>query len=322
VNRIGTTSRPCTRARSTCKGESASETIGFIGLGIMGKPMARNLMKAGYDLVVLDVDPRAADELVVVGAAAAGSPAEVTARARRIFTMLPNGSAVEEVVTGPQGVLSAASADTVLVDMSSVSPETARSIAAALAARGARCLDAPVSGGEPGAVSGELVIMVGGPTDVFAETKPLFDVLGKSAVLVGAHGSGQIAKLVNQLLVATHLEAMAEGLLLAVRAGVDPRLVLDAIRGGLADSNVLSAKAPMLLARNFTPGARISLHSKDLKNVLATAHGLGLSLPVAEIIDGMFDSLIAEGKGGLDHAALAQAVETLNGIEIRMPTSK
>ena len=299
-----------------------SETIGFIGLGIMGKPMARNLMKAGYDLVVLDVDPRAAQELVTLGARAARSPAEVTANARRVFTMLPSGSAVEEVVCGQRGVLGAANADTVLVDMSSVSPGTARSIAAALAATGARCLDAPVSGGEPGAVSGELVIMVGGPADVFAETKPLFDVLGKSAVLVGDSGAGQIAKLVNQLLVGAHLEAMAEGLLLAVAAGVDPKLVLDAIRGGLADSNVLSAKAPMLLERNFTPGARISLHSKDLKNVLATAHDLGLSLPVAEMIDGMFDGLMAEGKGGLDHAALAQAVESLNGTEIRMPTSE
>ena len=298
------------------------ETVGFIGLGIMGKPMARNLLKAGYDLVVLDIDSRATAELVAAGAAAAASPAEVTQRARRVLTMLPDGAAVEEVVTGPRGVLSGASADTVLVDMSSVSPETARSIAAALATRGARCLDAPVSGGEPGAVSGELVIMVGGPADVFADTKPLLEVLGKSAVLVGDNGAGQIAKLVNQLLVAAHLEAMAEGLLLAVGAGVDPGLVLDAIKGGLADSNVLAAKAPMLLERDFTPGARITIHSKDLKNVLATAHGLGLSLPVAEMIDGMFDSLIAEGKGGLDHSALALAVEALNDVEIRRPTSE
>ena len=295
-----------------------SEIVGFIGLGIMGKPMARNLMQAGYDLIVLDIDPHAMEELVRAGATPARSPAEVTARASLILTMLPSGSALEEVVTGSQGVLSTATADTVLVDMSSVSPETAKDIAAALAETGARCLDAPVSGGEPGAVMGELVIMVGGPADAFAETKPLFDVLGKSAVLVGGHGAGQMAKLVNQLLVAAHLEAMAEGLLLAVRAGVDPGLVLDAIRGGLADSNVLSAKAPMLLRRDFTPGAKITIHSKDMKNILATAAGLGLSLPVTEMIDGMFDALIAEGKGGLDHAALALAVEALNGTEIRM----
>lgn len=295
------------------------ETVGFIGLGIMGKPMARNLMRAGYDLIVLDIDPCAMEEFVAAGATAARSPDEVAERARRILTVLPDGLAVEEVVTGPQGVLDAATADTVLVDMSSVSPETARSMATALAGRGAQCLDAPVSGGEPGAVAGELVIMVGGPARVFAEIKPLFDVLGKSAVLVGDHGAGQIAKLVNQLLVAAHLEAMAEALLLAARAGVDPRLVLDAIRGGLADSNVLSAKAPMLLERDFTPGARIAIHSKDMKNILASAHGLGLSLPVAEMIDGMFDVLIAEGKGGFDHAALALAVEALSGTEIRMP---
>jgi 2-hydroxy-3-oxopropionate reductase len=306
------------RLKHVQRRESVSEIVGFIGLGIMGKPMARNLLRAGYDLVVLDIDPHAMEELVRVGATPAHSPAEVTTRAPHVLTMLPSGSAVEEVVTGSQGVLSAATADTVLVDMSSVSPETARTIAAALAGRGARCLDAPVSGGEPGAVTGELVIMVGGPADVFAETKPLFDVLGKSSVLVGDHGAGQTAKLVNQLLVAAHLEAMAEGLLLAARAGVDPGLVLDAIRGGLADSNVLSAKAPMLLRRDFTPGAKITIHSKDMKNILATAHGLGLSLPVAEMIDGMFDALIAEGKGGLDHAALALAVEALNGAEIRM----
>ena len=230
--------------------------------------------------------------------------------------MLPNGTAVEEVVLGPQGVLSVATADTVLIDMSSVAPETARGLAAPLAEKGARSLDAPVSGGEPGAVAGELVIMVGGPADVFEKARPLFDVLGKSAVLVGDHGAGQVAKLVNQLLVGAHLEAMAEGLLLAARAGVAPRLVLDAIKGGLADSNVLTAKAPMLLKRDFTPGARITIHSKDMKNILATAHRLGLSLPVAEMVDGMFDALIAEGKGGFDHGALALAVEALNGTEI------
>jgi 2-hydroxy-3-oxopropionate reductase len=299
-----------------------SETIGFIGLGIMGKPMARNLLRAGHDLVVLDIDRRAVEELVADGAVAADSPADAATRAGRIITMLPSGAALEDVVNGPRGVLAAAGTDTVLVDMSSVSPETARSIAAALMARGAACLDAPVSGGEPGAVAGELVIMVGGPADVFAATKPLFDVLGKSAVLVGASGAGQTAKLVNQLLVAAHLEAMAEGLLLAVSAGVDPRSVLRAIKGGLADSNVLSAKAPMLLERDFTPGARVAIHSKDMKNILATAHELGLVLPVAEMIDGMFDALIAEGKAGLDHSALAQAVEGLNGVEIRTPPTE
>ena len=296
-----------------------SETIGFIGLGIMGKPMARNLMKAGHDLVVLDIDPRASEELLAEGARAAGSPADVAAQARRVITMLPNGSALEDVVAGARGVLTAADPDTVLIDMSSVSPETAKGIAAALAARSAACLDAPVSGGESGAVAGELVIMAGGPAEVFAAARPLFDVLGKSAVLVGPAGAGQTAKLVNQLLVAAHLEAMAEGLLLAVRSHVDPRLVLQAIKGGLADSNVLSAKAPMLLARDFSPGARITIHSKDMKNVLAAARDLGLSLPVAELLDGMFDALIADGKGGLDHGALAQAVEALNGIEIRSP---
>jgi len=296
-----------------------SETVGFIGLGIMGRPMAMNLLKGGYDLVVRDVDPGATAELVAAGAEAAASPADVAARARTIITMLPSGPVVAEVVMGAHGVLSAATADTLLIDMSSVAPETARHIATALATRGARCLDAPVSGGEPGAVAGELVIMAGGPEEVFAAAGPLFEVLGKSAVLVGDAGAGQTAKLVNQLLVAAHMEAMAEGLLLAVAAGVDPALVLAAIKGGLADSNVLTAKAPMLLARDFTPGARITIHSKDLKNILETAHSLGLTLPVAKMIDGMFDALVAQGKGGLDHSALALAVEALNDAKIRMP---
>ena len=240
----------------------------------------------------------------------------MTDRAPWVVTMLPGGPAVEEVVLGADGVLTAARADTVLVDMSSTSPGTAKTVAAALEARGASSLDAPVSGGEPGAVSGELVIMAGGQPDVFAAAAPLFAALGKRAVLVGPSGAGQTAKLVNQLLVAAHLEAMAEGLALASSAHVDPRLVLEAISGGLADSAVLAAKGPLLLARDFAPGARIEIHRKDMKNVLAAARDLGLTLPVAELLEVMFDTLVGQGKGGLDHVALAQVVEAMNGIEI------
>jgi 2-hydroxy-3-oxopropionate reductase len=292
-------------------------TVGFIGLGIMGRPMARNLLAAGYDLVVSDIVPEAVEELVAAGARAAGSPAEVAARAPVVITVLPGGRELEDVVFSADGILTAATPHTILVDMSSVAPETAWKVAAALAEKGASCLDAPVSGGEPGAVSGELVIMAGGPPDVFAAVEPVFAILGKKAVRVGDWGAGQITKLANQLLVAAHIEVMAEALLLAVKAGVDPALVLEAVEGGLAHSSVLVAKGPMLLARDFTPGARIAIHDKDMKNILATAHELGLKLPVAELVGGMFDRLMAEGKAGLDHGGLALAVEELNGVEIR-----
>jgi 2-hydroxy-3-oxopropionate reductase len=256
-----------------------SETLGFIGLGIMGKPMAKNLLKAGYSLVVYDVVEAPVAELAGLGAAAAVSPADVARRAKTVITMLPDGPEVEAVVAGKDGILEAAGADTVLIDMSSISPTVTKKIAALLAKKGARALDAPVSGGEPGAINAQLAIMVGGPEDLFERTKPVFAALGKSAVLVGDTGAGQITKLVNQVLVAIHLEAMGEALLLAVKAGVDPMKVYEAIKGGLAGSNVLNAKVPLVLARNFKPGFKIRLHQKDIKNALEVAGNLGLDLP-------------------------------------------
>ena len=295
-----------------------SRAIGFIGLGIMGRPMAKNLLATGYELIVLDVDRSAVDELVACGAAAATTPAEVASRAQRIITMLPDGPDVEQVVCGDSGILETATGETVLIDMSSISPTVTRRISAALETKGARCLDAPVSGGEPAAVSGQLAIMVGGPEQLFGEVRPIFDALGASAVLVGGIGSGQVAKLANQLLVAAHLEAMGEALLLAVKAGVDPLKVIAAISGGLAGSNVLNAKALKLLDGDFTPGFKIRLHQKDLKNVLEAAQALELSLPFAEMVKGMLDTLVAEGKGEQDHAGIAQVLEAMNGCAIRL----
>jgi 2-hydroxy-3-oxopropionate reductase len=293
-----------------------SERIGFIGLGIMGKPMAKNLLKAGYPLIVYDVNKTPVEELADLGAHTADSPAAVASQVKKIITMLPDGPEVEAVVTGKNGILEAATPETILIDMSSISPTVTRKIAAALATKGARALDAPVSGGEPGAINAQLAIMVGGPEDLFEGAKPIFAALGKSAVLVGGAGAGQITKLVNQILVAIHLEAMGEALLLAVKAGVDPMKVYEAIKGGLAGSNVLNAKVPLVLARNFKPGFKIRLHQKDLKNALETARNLDLSLPVTEIVRKMVDSLVAQGKGEEDHGGILQFLEQMNKTEI------
>ncbi len=294
-----------------------SETLGFIGLGIMGKPMAKNLIKAGYNLVVYDVVKTPVKELASLGAETADSPAAVARKVKKIITMLPDGPEVEEVVAGPNGILEAATADTVLIDMSSISPTVTKRIAAELARKGARALDAPVSGGEPGAVNAQLAIMVGGPQDLFDEVAPIFAALGKSAALIGDAGAGQTAKLVNQILVGIHLEAMGEALLLAAKADIDPMKVYEAIKGGLAGSNVLNAKVPLVLARNFKPGFKIRLHQKDLKNALEAASNLGLELPAAKMVKAMIDSLVAQGKGDDDHGGVMQYLEEKNKTVVR-----
>jgi len=293
------------------------ERIGFIGLGIMGKPMARNLANAGYKLVVNDIKPSQVEELAGMGATVMDNAADVAKTAKKIITMLPDGPDVEDVVLGKGGIIEAATPETVLVDMSSISPTVTRKIVAALEAKGARALDAPVSGGEPGAIKGELAIMVGGPEDLFDEMKPVFDILGKSAVLVGETGAGQTTKLVNQILVAIHIQAMGEAFLLATKARVDPMKVFEAIKGGLAGSNVLNAKVPLILQRNFKPGFKIRLHQKDLKNALEAAASMGLGLPLTEAVQEMIGSLVAGGKGDDDHGGIIQELESRNQYEIR-----
>ncbi len=291
--------------------------LGFIGLGIMGKPMAKNLIKAGYDLVVRDLHPDHVEEIVSLGAVAADSPAAVAREVSKIILMLPDGPDVEEVVLGKDGIIETAHSETGLIDMSSVSPTVTKKIAGALEAKGARALDAPVSGGEPGAIKGELAIMVGGPEDFFNEIKPVFDVLGKSAVLVGDVGAGQTTKLVNQILVGIHIEAMGEAFLLASQAGVDPLKVFNAIKGGLAGSNVLNAKVPLALERNFTPGFRIRLHQKDLKNALEAAGSLDLDLPLTKKVQEMIGFLVSQGKGDDDHGGIIQELERKNDAIIQ-----
>ena len=294
-----------------------SETLGFIGLGIMGKPMAKNLINAGYKLVVLDINRDAVNEIAGLGAETADSPADVAAKVKNIITMLPDGPEVEDVVLGNNGIIETATSETALVDMSSISPTVTKKIAAALVGKGAQALDAPVSGGEPGAISGQLAIMVGGPENLFNEMKPVFDILGKSAVLVGGTGAGQTTKLVNQILVGIHIEAMGEAFLLATKAGVEPMKVYEAIKGGLAGSNVLNAKVPLVLDRNFKPGFKIRLHQKDLKNALEAAGSLGLSLPVTKTVQEMITTLVESGKGDDDHGGIVQALEEKNGVEIK-----
>ena len=298
-----------------------SSKIGFIGLGIMGKPMSRNLMKAGHELVVYDIVPALVDELVAAGAARGESSKDVAARCGTVVTMLPDGPDVERAVLGPGGVLEGARAGSVVVDMSSISPLVAQKIGAACAARGVEFLDAPVSGGEPKAVDGTLAIMVGGKAEVFAKIEPLLRTMGSSATLTGAVGAGNVTKLANQIIVACNIAAMGEALVLATKAGLDPEVVFNAIKGGLAGSTVLNAKAPMVIGRNFKPGFRIRLHQKDLRNTLQAAEAMKVSLPFTSLVQQMIMALMNEGKGDLDHSAIVNFIEEMARCEVKKPSA-
>ncbi|HOP98543.1 MAG TPA: 2-hydroxy-3-oxopropionate reductase [Verrucomicrobiota bacterium] len=292
-------------------------TVGFIGLGIMGKPMAKNLLKAGFPLVVYDIRPEVVNELVAAGAQAGSSARDVAARSDVVITMLPNSPEVKEAVLGANGVIEGVRADAIVVDMSSIAPATSREVSAQLAARGVRMLDAPVSGGEPKAIDGTLAIMVGGPRDAFDEVKGILEKMGSSVTHVGGIGSGNITKLANQMIVALNIAAVSEALVMATKAGVEPERVYKAIRGGLAGSTVLDAKAPMMLSRNFKPGFRIELHIKDLINATDTARELGAPAPLSAEVLKFFQQLQAQGKGKEDHGGLVQYYESLASVEVR-----
>jgi 2-hydroxy-3-oxopropionate reductase len=291
--------------------------IGFVGLGIMGRPMALNLLKAGHALQVFDVVPERMTALVQAGATAAASAREAAADCEMVITMLPNSPEVRAAVCGADGVLEGAAPGTLLVDMSSIAPLAGREIAAQAAARGVVMLDAPVSGGEPKAIEGKLAIMVGGPADAFARARPLLEKMGASVTHVGDIGSGNVAKLANQIMVALHIAAMSEAMVLAAKAGVNPEAVYRAIRGGLAGSAVLDAKMPLVLQGNFKPGFRIELHVKDLMNALDTAHGVGVPLPLTSSVLEFLQALKIAGKGGDDHGGLIQFYEGLAGVTVR-----
>ncbi|MDR3265369.1 MAG: 2-hydroxy-3-oxopropionate reductase [Synergistaceae bacterium] len=290
--------------------------IGFIGLGIMGKPMAKNLLKAGKSLVAFDVVKSALAEVTAAGATGAASPAEVTAAADIVVTMLPNSPHVREVVCGEKGVLSSVRKGQIVIDMSSIAPLVSRELCGLLEARGADMLDAPVSGGQEKAEKGTLAIMVGGKEDIFNRVRDILDVMGKSNY-VGASGAGQITKLVNQTIVGINIAAVAEGMSLAQKAGVDPEKVFNAIRGGLAGSQCLEDKAPRMFEGRYNPGFRVNLHIKDLSNVQETGRGLHLSMPLVAQVMEMMQNLAADGHETLDHGALGLFYEKLNDISLK-----
>jgi 2-hydroxy-3-oxopropionate reductase len=290
--------------------------IGFIGLGIMGKPMSRNLLKAGHSLTVFDIDPAAVDELVKSGASAGSSARDVAAKSEIVITILPNSPIVRTVILGKDGVIEGAQKGAIVVDMSSVSPQTSQDVAAALAKKGVRMMDAPVSGGEPKAIDGTLSIMAGGSQADFDEMLPVFKAMGSSAVLTGGHGAGSVTKLANQIIVQLNIAAVSEALVLATKAGVDPELVYKAIRGGLAGSTVMDAKVPMILARNFKPGGTLRINIKDIGNVLETSHDLGVPLPLTATVMEILQALKADGMIDHDHGSIVRYYEKLAHVEV------
>jgi len=294
-----------------------AEKIGFIGLGIMGLPMAKNLMEAGYDLVVHNRSTEKAEELAKEGnATAAGIPKEVAEACDIVIAMLPDSPDVEAVVAGEGGVLEGIRDGALLVDMSTISPVVTRELAEKVEERGASMLDAPVSGGDVGAINGALSIMVGGSEEDFERAKPLFDVMGKAATLVGPVGSGQVVKACNQIVVALNIEAVSEALVLGSKAGVAPEKVIEALSGGLAGSAVMEAKKEKFLGHDFEPGFKIELHHKDLGIALSAGREYGVTLPVTAIVDQMLEASKAGGRGGQDHSALLRIIEDLSRHEI------
>ena len=289
--------------------------IGFIGMGIMGRPMACNLVKAGYDVTVSNRSMEKCAPVVALGAKAA-SYAELAERCDVIITMLPNGPQVKEVMLGEQGVAARMKAGSTFIDMSSINPVDSRELAEAVGRYGVEMLDAPVSGGEPKAIDGTLSIMVGGKQEVFEKYKDMLGAMGASVVRCGEIGAGNTTKLANQIIVACNIRALAEALTLAQKAGVDPRLVFEAIKGGLAGSAVMNAKAPMMLAGNDRPGFKIDLHIKDLNNALDCAHAVGAPVPMTASVQEILQWMHSHEGGQKDHSAIAQYYEYLSGIEI------
>ncbi|MFQ6035931.1 MAG: 2-hydroxy-3-oxopropionate reductase [Sedimentisphaerales bacterium] len=297
------------------------KTIGFIGLGIMGNPMAKNLLKAGYSVVVYDIVPEKVKDMVKAGALAALSSKDVAEKSEMVITMLPNSPEVKEAVLGEDGVLAGARPGTVLIDMSSIAPLVSQEIAEKAKAKQVVLLDAPVSGGEPKAIEGTLAIMVGGPKNTFEKVKDILSVMGASVTWVGQVGSGNTTKLANQIIVALNIAAMSEAMVLATKAGVNPERLYQAIRYGLAGSTVLDAKMPLALAGNFKPGFRIELHIKDLANALDTAHQLGVPVPLSSVVMEIMQALKVAGCGKDDHGRIIQFYEKLAKVQVRPRTN-
>jgi 2-hydroxy-3-oxopropionate reductase len=290
-----------------------AERIGFIGLGIMGKPMARNLAKAGYEVIIHSRTRASVDELTAASKSfiAADSPVAVGEQAEIVITMVPDSPDVRDVVFGENGLIDSARPGFLLIDMSTIAPATAIEVSEAMAKKGGAALDAPVSGGEKGAINAALSIMVGGKAEDFERAKPIFEALGKTIVHVGGAGSGQTVKACNQVVVALNYAAVSEALVLGAKAGADPTKIVQVLSGGLAGSKVLEMKGPSMVEHNFQPGFRIDLHRKDLAIALSTAREYGSPLPLTAIVSQFFDALSVAGKGDLDHSAILALYEEL-----------
>jgi 2-hydroxy-3-oxopropionate reductase len=288
--------------------------IGFIGPGIMGRPMALNLMKGGHKLWAYARRPEALTDLVEAGATACATPAEVAAHADVIFTIVSDTPDVEQVIFGEQGVIQTAQPGSVVVDMSTISPTATKVFAEGLATRGIDMLDAPVSGGETGAINATLSIMVGGKTDVFERVRPLFECMGKNIVHIGDNGAGQVAKACNQIVVAVTIEAVAEALTFARKNGADPAKVREALMGGFAGSKIMEVHGKRMIDNDFKPGFKVGLHQKDMRIVMETAHQLGLALPAAAMVTQHLNALIGTGDTDLDSAAVVKVIERMSGL--------
>ncbi|CAN5631712.1 MAG: 2-hydroxy-3-oxopropionate reductase [Rubrobacteraceae bacterium] len=293
-----------------------AERIGFVGLGIMGGPMAKNLMEADYELVLYNRTKEKAEEIAGDGATVADSPREVAENSDIIITMLPDSPQVEVILAGEGGVLEGLGEGSLVVDMSTISPVVTKVLAEKVEERGASMLDAPVSGGDVGAQQGELSIMVGGSEEDFERARPLFDVMGRAATHVGPVGAGQVVKACNQIVVALTIEAVSEALVLGSKAGVKPEKVVEALSGGLAGSAVMEAKKEKFFDHDFDPGFRVELHHKDLGIALAAGREYGVTLPVTAVVDQMLQDLQMKGRGDRDHSALLTLIEDSSGHEI------
>lgn len=291
--------------------------IGFVGVGFMGTPMARNLLLGGYPLIVHDVNRGAVQELVAAGAREAFSPKEVAKAAEIIFTSLPSDQAVEEVVLGQNGIIEGVTSGSIVVETSTISPATARRVAERLSSQGVEMLDAPLSGGVVGAEKATLSIMVGGQAEIFERVLPLLQKMGKNITHIGGHGTGQIAKAANQIIVALSIDAVAEALIFAKKAGADPAKVRKALLGGFAQSRVLEEHGQRMLDRNFEPGGKTRFHQKDIGIVLAIAKELGIYLPGTSMMMDLWNAMTAQGMLDWDHSALVKVLEQMSNIEVR-----
>lgn len=296
--------------------------IGFIGLGIMGKHMASHLLQAGFPLTVYDIVPAAMEALVSQGAKGGISPCDVAAQSGLVISMVPDSPDVELVALGKDGIRGGARPGLIYVDMSTISPRVAIRVAQELESLGVRCLDAPVSGGETGARNATLSIMVGGQENLFAEVKPVFEVLGKTITLCGKNGAGQIVKACNQIQVALSFVGMAEAFVLGAKAGVDPAIILNVLSGGYAQTRVMDVRGPRLIHGDFEPGFKSRFHLKDLNIIMETARDLQVPLPVTAVTQQLFNALVSAGRGDLDHSAVITILEDLAKVQARTKTEK